>query len=210
MRTIFRAALAVLALSAAGARAQTPDDINRVDLFGGFSHVRVKVQTSDAGTPREEYTGFNGFDVSAAGNLSRYVGLKLDVSGHYRSETFTFGGVIDCFPGPCDPSLTIPTTTVETRLSLYNFLGGVQLKDNARAAHVKPFAHALAGAAHARFGAGGFSESETGFAAALGGGLDLRVSERVDVRAVQFDWNPTRLGDSTQHNFRVGVGVVFH
>jgi hypothetical protein len=55
-----------------------------------------------------------------------------------------------------------------------------------------------------------FEESETGFAGAFGGGLDIRASERIDIRAFQFDYNPTRLDGSTQHNFRVGVGIVIH
>jgi hypothetical protein len=52
--------------------------------------------------------------------------------------------------------------------------------------------------------------TETGFAGAFGGGLDIRASDRVDVRVIQFDYNPTRLFDSTQHNFRIGVGIVIH
>ena len=55
-----------------------------------------------------------------------------------------------------------------------------------------------------------FTDSETGFAAAIGGGIDYRISDRLDVRAVQFDYNPTRLFDGTQHNFRIGVGIVIH
>ena len=55
-----------------------------------------------------------------------------------------------------------------------------------------------------------FTETETGFAGAFGGGLDIRAGDRIDVRVIQFDYNPTRLFDSTQHNFRIGVGIVFH
>lgn len=53
------------------------------------------------------------------------------------------------------------------------------------------------------------NESETGLAGILGGGIDFRVNDRVDIRAIQFDYNPTRLSGETQHNFRIGVGVVF-
>jgi hypothetical protein len=54
-----------------------------------------------------------------------------------------------------------------------------------------------------------FEDSETGFAGAFGGGVDFRINDRVDFRAIQFDYAPTRLGGETQHNFRIGVGVVF-
>ena len=53
------------------------------------------------------------------------------------------------------------------------------------------------------------SESETGLAGAFGGGLDIKVSERVDLRLVQFDYNPVRLDGSTLHNFRIGIGLNF-
>jgi hypothetical protein len=98
----------------------------------------------------------------------------------------------------------------------------VQFKDNAKQGRAKPFAHLLVGAAHAKVAfdnspcleALGFAcltdESETGLAGAVGGGLDIRLSERFDFRAVQFDYNPTHLGSETQHNFRVGIGIVFH
>jgi hypothetical protein len=35
--------------------------------------------------------GFNGFDASVAGNLTRYFGLKGNVSGHFKSDSFTDG-----------------------------------------------------------------------------------------------------------------------
>jgi len=55
-----------------------------------------------------------------------------------------------------------------------------------------------------------FTDTETGLAGAFGGGLDIRASDRIDIRAFQFDYNPTRVFDSTQHNFRIGVGIVIH
>ena len=90
-------------------------------------------------------------------------------------------------------------------------VGGVEIKDNAKEKKLKPFAHAMVGFQNAIFSPGGsrFTSSENGFAAIFGGGLDFRVSPRVDIRAVQFDYNPTRFGGTTQNNFRVGVGVVF-
>lgn len=52
--------------------------------------------------------------------------------------------------------------------------------------------------------------SDTGLAAALGGGLDIRLNKRLDLRAIQVDYNPTRLFGSTQHNIRIGIGIVIH
>jgi hypothetical protein len=52
-------------------------------------------------------------------------------------------------------------------------------------------------------------DDATSFAMALGGGLDLRVSKRIDVRLVQFDYTPTFFGPGRQDNFRISAGIVF-
>ena len=195
------------------AAAQT--DYKKFEFFGGFSHNRVDTGFGDEepalGDIINEREGFNGFEVSATGNLSRYFGIKGDFSGHFKNKTFPIPG--------------LPGSNVEIDSRLFNFLGGVQLKDNSTEGTFKPFAHALAGVAHARNSVdfndvvcvaivpspcSPFTESETGFAAAFGGGLDIRASDRISIRAIQVDYNPTRLFDSTQHNFRIGVGIVFH
>lgn len=200
MRKILLAAF-IVACAAPFTFAQT--DYNKVDVFLGYSHNRIDTGFSNDDPELDdifdEREGFHGFNGSVAGNVSRYVGLKGDYSFHRRSFDNTFAGI-----------------TASTDADLHQFFGGVQFKDNSTETRVKPFAHFMAGAAHARSevdvtGAvtASFDESETGFAGIIGGGVDFRLSPRVDIRAVQFDYNPTRLGDATQHNFRIGVGVVF-
>ena len=54
-----------------------------------------------------------------------------------------------------------------------------------------------------------FTEKDTGLAAAFGGGFDFRVSNRIDIRLIQIDYNPMKLFDSTQQNIRIGIGIVF-
>jgi opacity protein-like surface antigen len=208
--------LAVLIVgSASMAFAQTAD-YNKVEFFGGFSHNRVDTGIDDSEPELSdiinEREGFNGFNTSITGNISRYVGLKGDLSGHFKKKTVPVGGT---------------TASLDIDSSVFNFLGGVQIKDNAKdAGTFKPFAHALIGAARVRnkvnfsnnFCAAispspcpaNFTDSETGLSAAIGGGLDIRANERIDIRAIQFDYNPTRVFDSTQHNFRIGVGIVIH
>ena len=186
--------------------AQSTDDYKKFEIFAGYSHNRIDTGIGDDDPSLrdiiDEREGFHGFNVSVTGNLSRYVGLKGDFSGHFKKQTIPFG------------------ITVDSRL--FNFLGGVQLKDNSSESTFKPFAHALVGAAHGRNRVDtdacvavcplglSFTETETGFGGAFGGGIDIRASDRVDIRAIQFDYNPTRLFDRTQHNFRIGIGLVFH
>ena len=196
MRKLFMAAI-LIACTAPFAFAQTTsDEYNKVDVGVLFSHNRVDTGFSDPSqnfiTERE---GFNGVEGFVKGNVSRYVGLVGDYSFHRKS----FGD-------------TVGTTAVDVDVDLHTLMGGVELKDNDKETKVKPFARGLVGFQNARARVSGFTaldDSETGFSAAIGGGIDFRVSPRVDIRAIQFDYNPTRLGGETQHNFRIGVGVIF-
>jgi Outer membrane protein beta-barrel domain len=198
MRKLFFAAI-IIACAAPFASAQTASggDYNKYDIYAGFSHNRVDVGFND---PNQNFLqnreGFNGFEVAGTYNLSRYFGVKADYTFNRKTfnDTFSDG------------------TLVSVRNDLHTLTGGVEVKDNAPETKIKPFAHGLVGFTNARANVTGFSglsDSQTGFSAILGGGLDFRVSPRFDVRAIQFDYNPTRLGGTTQNNFRFGVGVVF-
>ena len=212
---MFKSILIGTIILACASIAAAQSDYKKFEFFGGFSHNRVDTGLGDEEPALadviNEREGFNGFEVSATGNFTRYLGLKGDFSGHFKNKTFGIPG--------------LPGSNVEVDSRLFNFLGGVQIKDNSTEGTFKPFAHALAGVAHARNSVdfndvacvaivpspcSPFTESETGFAAAFGGGLDIRASDRISIRAIQVDYNPTRLFDSTQHNFRIGVGIVFH
>ena len=211
MRRLLFLLVAVVA-SASVAAAQS--DYKKFEFFGGYSHNRVDTGIDDSDPDFDdivdEREGFHGFNASITGNVSRYLGVKFDFAGHFKKKDFPLLG---------DPS----ALNLDSRA--FTFLGGVQVKDNGTDATFKPFAHGLVGAANVRNEAifrgvciaivpspcpPSFTEKETGFAAALGGGIDIRASDRVDIRVIQFDYNPTRVFDSTQHNFRIGIGVVFH
>ena len=182
----------LLAFTAPAAFSQ--DDYNKYDIYAGYSHNRVDLGGRTAGAGDSE--GFNGFEVAVKGNISRYIGIKGDYSYHRKSFTEN-----------------TPIGTFDIDATLHTVLGGVELKDNSTEKRAKPFAHFLAGVANARLDANflGVSESEnrTGFAGVIGGGVDVRLSRRVDVRVIQLDYNPTHLDGETQHNFRVGIGLVF-
>ena len=204
--------LGILIVSCASmAFAQSTDDYHKWEFYGGYSHNRIDTGIGDSDPALSdiinEREGFNGFNTAVTGNVTRYVGLKVDFAGHFKKKTFG------------------ATTPVTVDSSLYNFLGGVQLKDNSTETRFKPFAQALVGLAHGRnkvdFSADfciavfpspctDFTESDTGLAGAFGAGLDIRAGSRFDIRAIQIDYNPTRLFDSTQHNFRIGAGIVIH
>ena len=213
----FILALSLTAIAAAVSFGQ--DDHKKAEVYVGYSNGQVDTgfdSGDDLGDFLEDRRTFHGVNVSGVYNLTRYFGVKADVSATYNGtrDTFDFSSGGTQF-----------TVSAKTNNSLYNFLGGVQVKDNSRSGRFKPFAHALVGAAHARTRVSDFtcapqnlcatvvippeSFSDTGFAGAFGGGLDIRLNDRFQVRAFQVDYNPTRIEGFTQHNARIGAGIVF-
>ena len=98
-------------------------------------------------------------------------------------------------------------------------MGGIKLQDNKNTTRFRPFGHALVGVAHAsdlpRIVRDGstlvtFSVRDgTGSAFALGGGLDIRLTKRLELRAFQIDYNPSRIRGQTFQNVRLGIGLNF-
>src|SRR5688572_25976478 len=153
--------LAILIVATASmAFAQSTDDYNKVEFAVGYSHARVDTGVEDPDLDDEigdflrDRRGFHGFDASLTGNLTRYVGIKGNVTGHFKSDSFSDG-----------------VDTINTKERIWNFLGGLQVKDNSKVTRFKPFAHALVGAAHqtTEFSSPGFTETldldDTSFAA---------------------------------------------
>ncbi len=211
-------ALFLTAFTSLAAFAQT-SDYKKGEFYVGYSNGQVDTGIESGNTSIDffrERENFNGVNVAGVYNVSRYVGIKGDFSATYNSKRFT--GEAGGIGGPV-------TISVKNNNSLYNFLGGVQIKDNSREGRFKPFVHALVGAAHARVKISDYTCSptvncpiptfadtsfgETGLAGAFGGGLDIRLNDKVQLRAFQVDYNPTRIDGNTQNNIRLGIGLVF-
>jgi hypothetical protein len=213
------------------------DDYRRFEFFGGFSRNLADIDP-DGGAALfpppatappgfRDRSGLNGFEATVTANVSRYVGIKGGVLGFYGTRSFNGG--FPCRPGqpcpnPCLVALTCPDR-FSRDTSLHEFLGGVQFKDNSKEATFKPFVHVLAGAARRSDkyypnpddpdpdcgpACGEFKIDRTSVVFDFGGGLDVRAGQHIDIRLVQVNYNPTRFGGETQHNFRVGFGVAFH
>ena len=213
-------ALSLTAIGAVSVFAQSAgDDFKKAEFYVGYSNGQVDTGV-DSGNSTVDFfrdrESFNGFNVQGTYNLSRYFGVKGDMSATFNSKQFsgstTVGG---------------NTTTIGVKNSnqFYNFTGGVQVKDNAKSGTFKPFAHAMVGVAHGRLNISDYTctpsanctivsfpddtDTETGFSGVFGGGLDLRINNKFQIRAIQVDYNPTRLGGETQNNIRIGAGIVF-
>ena len=209
------------------------DEYKRYEFFAGYSALYLDNLAGDTSSPAindvlGEKQTLRGFNLAAGYNFHKYFGAKFDYSLHLREDNFT---------RPAGNG-TIDTT-------LQNILGGIQVKNNSEDGPTfKPFGHALFGVAvqkvdvdspqlPALFGISDFHTNETSFAMAFGGGLDIKLNNRFDLRVVQIDWNIIKRGDqqtgivlvptplqtvgtpfvipgTRQDNLRLGIGIVIH
>jgi len=131
---------------------------------------------------------FHGWNASLTGNLNKRFGIVADFSGHYGSEL----------------------GLVRVEQHAHSFLFGPRL--SFRGKRLTPFVYGL-------FGTTRFAESavisgqrlsavSTGFSLAIGGGLDLKVNDRVAIRAFQLDYFRPIVNDEPNHRGRLAFGVV--
>jgi opacity protein-like surface antigen len=195
MKKLMLAAL-MLACCATLSFAQSTDDYPKNEVFAGYSYNSVDINTL---TINPGHRGLHGVNLEYTRNINKVLGLTADFSGHIKTDSFKTA-----------------TGEIQHRREQYNLLGGVQFKARNQT-RATPFAHALLGGGLFR----GFSailspssnnyffDDARSFAMVFGGGLDIRASKRITIRAIQADYNPTFFGQGTQHNFRFSFGVVF-
>ena len=134
---------------------------------------------------------FHGWGASVTGNVNRWFGVTADSSGHYS------GGE----PGVVRIRERAHSLLVGPRFSLrrkrattfaYALVGGVRFRGELSAPTLSLFV----------------ADEDTGFNMALGGGLDVKVSRRVSVRAFQLDYlRPTFFGEAHNRG-RLAFGLV--
>jgi hypothetical protein len=152
----------------------------------------------------------NGGGGSIGFNLGDYLTLKGELQS-YGTTTLTYHL-------PSTPNST--QGTYESKGSMYTYLFGPQI--NIPLINKRFFGEALFGGANTDayanlFAAAhvtGISASNNGFAMAIGGGLDYKISRHVGFRPAQFDYFLTRyewkqLGINNQSNFRYQAGLLF-
>ena len=132
-----------------------------------------------------------GWNASVAVNANRWLGVTADFSG-LTSKTIG--------------------QDFEDKIRANTYLFGPQFsyRGNKR---LTSFARVLFGASNINAKATEFSQSaefsDTSFSYGVGAGLDIRVSKRLAIRAVQVDYIHTRFFGEGQHNGRLSFGVVF-
>jgi outer membrane protein OmpA-like peptidoglycan-associated protein len=158
----------------------------KFEVAGMFDYVNFN--------PGGTISSFNNYGGSGSGvwNISRWVGLTEELGGLSYNRTFNgkslHGGITTFLGGP--------------RLNLRMFDRFV------------PFAEFLLGGAHAGSQMTGTS-SQTAFALAAGGGVDIVLSRNIAWRFAEIDYLMTNFsgssvgGSARQDNLRLGTGIVF-
>ena len=209
MKKFLFGVLFIVMLSGMAAAQNQSDEYNKVEIFAGYSGA-FTLSADDSVADVD-----HGFNVAAVYNFHKYFGVKVDASG-------TFGKVSGNYFSPFG-SPPIPVREFRADHSLYNLTAGIQFKNNKRDAVAKPFGHVLVGVGkHTdKFTTScptgavcpPFDQDITGLSVIFGGGLDVKVNRRIDIRAIQFDINTISGESGVQkayyHNFRFSSGIVF-
>jgi hypothetical protein len=188
-------------------RPETP----KVELFLGYS--RFGTASNDTVTGNR-MVGLNGGSASVAYNFNRYLGIVGDFGGYNDTQIQLTGTGVN---QPFD---------VDSSGTAYTYLFGPRLSYRNRS-RFTPFAQILAGGVHASAvdvsncaGAGcTLLPAQDSFAFVGGGGLDIRLTHRISIRAVQAEYMLTRFqgvanGVSTgssdsQNDLRLSSGLLF-
>lgn len=217
IRLAFSTALLLCTAVACSAQKPNPDEYPKVEVFTGYSVLGEAGSGGISFGPNAvlsaNYTSKAGFETSIIRNFSKHFGIKGDFSAHFNNESES--GPITA----CAPTCSTVTQGFQLKAHVYNFLAGPELKAR-NSTRFTPFAHVLGGVAHtsASFTTAGptfnfaLKKSDNSFAMALGGGLDIRASNRVSFRGV-VDYNPVFVSDpiTGRHDFlRLSLGVLFH
>ncbi|HKQ77653.1 MAG TPA: outer membrane beta-barrel protein [Blastocatellia bacterium] len=179
MRKLFVIAALTLALPIIAQAQDSP----RTEIFGGYSYLRLDEDLNDD-------RDLNGYNASVNQTIfKKWLGFKADFSGHFGDSVASLG------PG--------------TDLNKFLFLFGPQFTLR-KYERIQPFAHVLFGAARVDItnDNNGLDFDDNAFALAAGGGVDVKIADRVAVRLFQADYVLTRFNDFNQHNFRASGGFV--
>jgi hypothetical protein len=181
------------------------EDIPKADLFFGYSMFRA-----NSARDIPAFTNNGGLG-TFAWNFTNHIAAEFEFGGYHNGN--------------------IHNVRFDTTEMTYLFGPRVSL---GRSKRVIPYVHTLFGGIHlttsipvtlaptplATTGTTTrLAGTQDGFAMALGGGLDLRLSHHVTLRPIQLDYLMTRLADfgqsgqpsqtRNQHNLRYAAGILF-
>ncbi|MEP7341048.1 MAG: outer membrane beta-barrel protein [Acidobacteriota bacterium] len=211
--TVLLACCAPLALAQ---KTTKTNDYPKYNWFIGYSALGEG--NEDDGKILTRFGSNSGVETSAARYFNKYFGVKGDFSAHFGTNRghriFTLDNT--------QPPITNASLDFSFKHQAYSLLIGPEFRASNRT-RLTPFAHALVGGGYDRgtvklsgLGANGtFNIADSGFAAAVGGGIDIKVAERFSFRT-SMDYNPVCPGSKDydprgcRDHVRISVGIVFH
>jgi hypothetical protein len=170
-------------------------------VFGGYSYSRPPVTVAEScnmcalSLEVTNKRNLNGWEFAGSYRFLPFLGVTADFSGHYGDSVSGSSSNVHQQDYLFGPEVSLPR-------------------------RVSPFAHVLFGQSHQSVSAapvpgsgGAFSimpQSTSGFAAAVGGGIDLKIIPHIWLRPIQIDYLATRFHGGTQNQPRVSAGLALH
>ncbi|MDQ2976489.1 MAG: hypothetical protein M3R69_13915 [Acidobacteriota bacterium] len=200
---------AIILIAAPAGFAQS--DYSDWEFFIGYAHERANngadrldakgraIKANGSTSPvdfRSERIPFNGVTGEVVANVHENIGLVANFAATFANTDF-----VDRLSG----------RRFHARVTRYTMLFGPRYNFR-NSSPFLPFAHALFGAVryNADFRDNDFTcpdTNSTAFAMALGGGLDIRASKHVDIRAAQVDYLPVFFSHKREDGLRFSAGV---
>ena len=217
----------VLALMLCVSTMAVAQDVSVVDVFGAYSFMRCKGQTT--GDSRYEGCNMNGWNGGVDINLESNWAITIDISGHYGwkdNYRENVGGTYQTAPAPSTTTITTFPTNRWADEKIMTIMGGPRYTFAFVNERVHPYVHVLFGVSHVNPGEL-ISETinrETGevtartryqrvvennFTQAYGGGINVIVSDKWFVRPVQVDYVALRRAGAYEKSFRIGAGFGY-
>lgn len=211
--------LGVVMLFATSAYAQ---DDKKLEVFGEYSYLRFNPTLSYL-----KNRSFNGGGGGVQYNFNHYLGIKAEFMG-YGSTNFTIPAGTYNIP-KLSPNPIVLSAPITTQGNMFTYLFGPVVR--VPLSKVTPFGELLFGGSNSNAyanevkgicnnftciaSASSLSGTQHPFALALGGGLDIKLSEQFSVRPIEIDYVLTRFTNpltstNNQNSFRYSAGVVFH
>jgi opacity protein-like surface antigen len=208
MRKLFLLSAIILVCAPAGF---AQSDYSDWEFFVGYAHERAnngadrldargRIVNANGSTQRADFVSkripYNGVTTEVVANVHRNIGLVANFAATFANTDF-----VDALTG----------RQFKARVARYTLLGGPRFNWR-NSSPFLPYAHALFGVTryHADFRNDDFTcpdTSETAFAMALGGGLDIRANHRIDIRAIQVDYLPVLFSHGREDGLRFSAGV---
>ncbi len=186
-------------------------DYSNWEFFVGYAHeranngadrldIRGRAINPNGSTRRVDFVSeripYNGVTTEVVANVTPHVGLVTNFAATFANTDF-----VDALSGQ----------RFRARVSRYTLLFGPRYNWRNESPFI-PYAHALFGVARyqAKFRDNDFTcpdTNDTAFAMALGGGLDIRAGNHVDVRAAQVDYLPVFFSHKREDGLRFSAGI---